>query len=132
MGKYTALLAIAIGLFPSFDSFAQTPEQQQLWEAQRAQALAEEKTKAEHLAREREARKADPMAWVRTLSPMTAGGWEFRAVANDGSWAIYRTNQTTKRSLKLVTFCLQHECAESKSGSEGKFLTVVQKVQEAC
>ena len=132
MGKYTALLAIAIGLFLSFDSAGQTPEQQQLWEAQRAQALADEKTKAERLARERGARRADPMAWVRTLNPMTAGGWEFRAVANDGSWAIYSTNHQIKRSGKLVSVWLRQEYAEPQSGSEGKFLSVVQKVQYDC
>jgi hypothetical protein len=132
MGKYTALLAIAIGLFLSFDSAGQTPEQQQLWEAQRAQAFADEKTKAERLARERGARRADPMAWVRTLNPMTAGGWEFRAVANDGSWAIYSTNHQIKRSGKLVSVWLRQEYAEPQSGSEGKFLSVVQKVQYDC
>jgi hypothetical protein len=132
MSKYTALLAIAIGLFLSFDSAGQTPEQQQLWEAQRAQALADEKTKAERLAREREARRANPMAWVRTLNPMTAGGWEFRAVANDGSWAIYSTNHQIKRSGKLVSVWLRQEYAEAQSGSEGKFLSVVQKVQYDC
>jgi Tfp pilus assembly protein FimT len=136
MGKYGALLAmiaiVATGFFVSVDSAGQTPEQQQLWEAQRAQALADEKTKAERLARERAVRKADPMAWVRTLNPMTAGGWEFRAVANDGSWATYSTDHQMKRSGKLVSVWLRQEYAEPQSGSEGKFSSVVQKVQYDC
>jgi hypothetical protein len=136
MGKYTGLLAmsaiVAIGLLVSFGSAGQTPEQQKLWDAQRAQALADEEMKAARLAREREVRKADPMAWVRALNPMTAGGWEFRAVANDGSWATYSTNHQMKRSGKLISVWLRQEFAEPQSGSEGKFLSIVQKVQYDC
>ena len=55
----------------------QTPEQQKMWDEQRAQAQAQEKVIAERLAKEREVRRADPMAWVRTLDPMTSGGWVF-------------------------------------------------------
>jgi hypothetical protein len=55
--------------------------------AARASA-AENKAKAERLAQQRAARRADPMSWVRTLNPMATGGWEFRGVAADGSWAI--------------------------------------------
>jgi hypothetical protein len=136
MGKYTGLIAlsalIVIGPFVNSDSAGQTPEQQQLWDAQRAEAAAVEKARAERLARERAARKADPMAWVRTLNPMAAGGWEFRAVANDGSWATYSSSHQMKRSGKLVSVWLRQEYAEPQSGSEGKFLSVVQKVQYDC
>jgi hypothetical protein len=124
--------AIGSGLFSSFNGAAQTPEQAQIWEAQRVQALADERTKAERLAREREARKADPMAWVRTLNPMTAGGWEFRAVANDGSWAAYSTNHQMKRSGALVTVWLRQEYAEPQPGNNGKYSSVVEKIQYDC
>src|SRR5271155_931241 len=60
-------------------TLAQTPEQEKLWEAQRVQRAAEDKAKADLLLRQRAARKADPMAWVRTLHPMTEGGWVFRS-----------------------------------------------------
>ena len=53
--------------------------------------------RAEQLARERAARKANPMAWVRTLDPMASGGWEFRSVATDGSWAIFASTHQLKR-----------------------------------
>jgi hypothetical protein len=136
MWKYTGLLAmsavIGTGLFGSVDSAGQTPEQQQLWETQRAQARADERAKAEQTAREREARKAEPMAWVRTLDPMAAGGWEFRAVANDGSWADYSTNHQMKRSGQLVTVWLRQEYAEPQMGINGKYMSVVQKVQYDC
>ena len=136
MGKFTGPIAlsalVAIGFFVIRDSAGQTPEQQQQWDAQRAQAAVVEKAKAERLAREREARKADPMSWVRTLNPMTAGGWEFRAVANDGSWATYSSSHQMKRSGKLVTVWLRQEYAEPQSGSEGRYLSVVQKVQYDC
>jgi hypothetical protein len=128
------LLSIAIGssLFSSFDSAAQTPEQAQIWEAQRVRALADERAKAERLAGEREARKVDPMAWVRTLNPMTAGGWEFRAVANDGSWAAYSTSHQMKRGGALVTVWLRQEYAEPQVGSSGKYSSVGEKVQYDC
>ena len=85
MHKYTgwtAIAAVAAALFSAAQSVGQTPEQEKMWEAERARALAEGKIKAEQLAQEREARSADPMAWVRTLDPMSSGGWEFRAVDN--------------------------------------------------
>ena len=53
----------------------QTPEEQKQWEAQRAQMQVEAKAKADLLAQQRAARRADPMSWVRTLDPMSAGGW---------------------------------------------------------
>ena len=80
-------------------SFAQTPEEQKVWEVRSARsAKPTRKPKAEVLLKQREARKADPMAWVRTLHPMTEGGWQFRAVAPDGSWAAFRTEHQLKRS----------------------------------
>jgi hypothetical protein len=136
MRQHTVLLAmtVAIGasLFVSFNAAGQTPEQAQVWEAQRAQALADERAKAERLVRDREVRKADPMAWVRTLNPMTAGGWEFRAVASDGSWAAYSTNHQMKRGGQLVTVWLRQEYAEPQAGSSGKYSSVVEKVQYDC
>jgi hypothetical protein len=128
------MMSIATGssLLSSFNSAAQSTEQVQIWEAQRVQALAEEKAKAQRLAGEREARRADPMAWVQTLNPMTAGGWEFRAVANDGSWAAYSTNHQMKRGGALVTVWLRHEYAEPQAGSSGKYSSVVEKVQYDC
>ncbi|HWJ36133.1 MAG TPA: surface-adhesin E family protein [Steroidobacteraceae bacterium] len=136
MWKYTGPLALTAvlgtGLFVSFRSAGQTPEQMQTWETQRLQALADERSKVERLARDREARKADPMAWVRTLNPMTAGGWEFRAVANDGSWAAFSTHHQMKRSGQLVTVWLRQEYAEPQVGSSGKYSSVVEKVQYDC
>jgi hypothetical protein len=112
---------------------AQTPEQQQMWDAQRAQAAAENKAKAERLALERAARKADPMSWVRTLNPMAAGGWQFRAVATDGSWAIYSTDHQLKRSGHTVTVWLRQEFPEMQRDSGGDlYLSTVEKVQFDC
>jgi hypothetical protein len=136
MQRHTGLIALTVatgaGLLASFSSSGQTPEQAQIWEAQRVQALANERTKAERLAGEREARKTDPMAWVRTLNPMTAGGWEFRAVAGDGSWAAYSTNHQMKRGGQLVTVWLRQEYAEPQAGNDGKYLSVVEKIQYDC
>ncbi len=112
---------------------AQTPEQQELWDAQRAQAQADERTKAEKLAAQRAARKADPMAWVRTLNPLTAGGWQFRSVAPDGSWASFSTERQMKRSGHLVTAWLREEYPEpQRSGSGGIYISYVEKLQYDC
>jgi hypothetical protein len=112
---------------------AQTPEQTKLWEAQRAQAQAEERAKAERLAAQRAARKADPMAWVRTLNPMSSGGWQFRAVAPDGSWASFSTEHQMKRSGHLVTAWLRQEYPEPQRNSGGNvYLSNVEKVQYDC
>src|SRR5271154_1033387 len=112
---------------------AQTPEQEQLWAAQKAQAQAEEKVKAERLAQQREARKADPMAWVRTLNPMSAGGWQFRAVAADGSWAAFSTEHQMKRSGHLVTVWIRQEYPEPQRGGGGDiYLSNVEKIQYDC
>jgi hypothetical protein len=112
---------------------AQTPAQQTLWEAQRAEATAAAKLRAEQLERDRAARKADPMAWVRTLDPMTSGGWEFRSVANDGSWAAFGTDHQMKRSGKIVSIWLRQEFAEAQHDANGDaYLSVVQKTDYDC
>ncbi len=114
-------------------ALAQTPEQEKLWEAQRAQIQADEKAKAERLAREREARRAEPMAWVRTLDPMSPGGWEFRAVGADGSWATFSTDHQLKRSGHLVTAWLRQEYAEPHRSPAGDtYSSDVEKVQYDC
>jgi hypothetical protein len=112
---------------------AQTPEQEKMWAAQRAQAQADEKARAEQLAKQREARKADPMAWVRTLNPMSAGGWQFRSVAGDGSWASFSTNHQMKRSGHLVTVWVRQEYPEPQRSSGGDiYLSNVEKIQYDC
>ena len=111
---------------------AQTPEQQKLWDAQRAQSHADEKAKADLLAVQRAARRADPMAWVRTLNPMTAGGWQFRAVGPDGSWATFSTEHQMKRSGHLVTVWLREEYPEPQRGSGDIYFSYVQKIQYDC
>jgi hypothetical protein len=112
---------------------AQTPEQTKIWEEQRAQKQAEDKVKAERLAAQRAARKADPMAWVRTLNPMSSGGWQFRAVAPDGSWASFSTEHQLKRSGHLVTAWLRQEYPEPQRSSGGNvYLSNVERVQYDC
>jgi hypothetical protein len=128
-----ASLVWAAVLLPVTPGVAQTPEQQQLWDAQRAQSLAAAKARAEQLERERAARKADPMSWVRTLDPLTSGGWEFRTVAEDGSWAAYSTDHQLKRSGKIVTIWLRQEFAEPQHDANGdNYLSTVQKVDYDC
>jgi hypothetical protein len=112
---------------------AQTPEQAKMWEEQRVQKQAEDKAKAERLAAQRAARKADPMAWVRTLNPMSSGGWQFRAVAPDGSWASFSTEHQLKRSGHLVTAWLRQEYPEPQRSSGGNvYLSNVERVQYDC
>jgi hypothetical protein len=114
-------------------AFGQTPEQERLWEVQRAQALAEEKAKAESLAKQRQARRADPMSWVRTLDPMSPGGWVFRAVGADGSWATFSTDHQLKRSGHVVTAWLRREFPEPQRNAAGEvYLSDVEKVQYDC
>ena len=136
MWKTPRLLAmtavVGASLFASVDSAGQTPAQAELWEQQRTQALADEQARASQLYREREARRADPMAWVRTLDPMAAGGWEFRAVAADGSWATYSTTHQMKRAGSQVTVWLRQEYAEPQAVGSGKYLSVVEKIQYDC
>ena len=112
---------------------AQTPEQTKMWEAQRAQAQEESKAKAERLAAQRAARKADPMAWVGTLNPMTAGGWQFRGVAPDGSWASFSTDHQMKRSGRLITVWLREEYPEpQRNGGGDIYFSYVEKIQYDC
>ncbi|MDP8985524.1 MAG: hypothetical protein M3N97_10870 [Pseudomonadota bacterium] len=137
MRNYLSVLSmtgvIGMGLLLSDEGAGQTPEQAQMWEVQRAQKLAAQQAVAEQLAREREARRTDPMAWVRTLDPMTSGGWEFRSVASDGSWADYSTTHQMKRAGHLVTVWLRQEYAEPQvSSGGGRYLSVVEKVQYDC
>jgi hypothetical protein len=111
----------------------QTPEQQKMWEAQRAQTQADEKAKAERLATQREVRRADPMAWVRTLDPMSPGGWVFRTVGADGSWATFSTEHQLTRSGHLVTAWLRQEYPEPQRSAAGDvYLSDVEKVQYDC
>ena len=123
---------VGTSLFAIADSAGQTPAQAEMWEQQRAQALADEQARAAQLSREREARRANPMAWVRTLNSMAAGGWEFRAVAADGSWATYSTTHQMKRAGSQVTVWLRQEYAEPQAGGSGKYLSVVEKIQYDC
>jgi hypothetical protein len=112
---------------------AQTPEQTKMWEEQRVQAQAAEKLKAERLTAQRAARKADPMAWVHTLNPMAEGGWQFRTVAPDGSWASFSTEHQMKRSGHLVTVWLREEYPEPQRASSGDiYLSYVEKIQYDC
>jgi hypothetical protein len=123
----------AVGVLQSAFCLAQTPEQQKLWDAQRARAQADEKTRAEKLASQRAARKADPMSWVGTLNPLAAGGWQFRSVASDGSWAAFSTEHQLKRSGHLVTAWLRQEYPEpQRSSSGGVYLSYVEKIQYDC
>jgi hypothetical protein len=136
MWKTPPLLAmtavVGASLLASANSPGQTPEQAELWEQQRAQAAAEEQARAAQLSRAREARRTNPMSWVKTLDPMAAGGWEFRAVAADGSWATYSTTHQIKRAGSQVTVWLRQEYAEPQTGSNGKYLSVVEKIQYDC
>jgi hypothetical protein len=112
---------------------AQTPEQEKLWSAQRAQTQADQKTKADLLAAQRAARRADPMAWVRTLNPLAAGGWQFRAVAPDGSWASFSTEHQMKRSGRLITVWLRQEYPEPQRSNNGDiYFSYVEKTQFDC
>lgn len=126
-----ALLAASAALFASSAS-GQTPEQQKAWDADRERAVAAEKARADQLARERAARKADPMAWVRTLDPMPSGGWEFRSVATDGSWAMFSSTHQLKRTGQTVTVWMRHEYAEAQTGEDGQYLSAVDKEQYDC
>jgi hypothetical protein len=133
--RQVAAMAAAVAIYARAGPAAvgQTPEQEKMWAEQRAQAQAEEKAKAERLARQREARRADPMAWVRTLDPLSSGGWTFRSVGADGSWATYSTEHQMKRSGHLVTAWLRREFPEpQRSGAGDVYLSDVEKVQYDC
>jgi hypothetical protein len=128
----TAML-IAMGATHYSNVAGQTPEEQKLWEAQRAQIHADEKAKADLLAKQRDARRADPMAWVRTLDPMSQGGWVFRAVGADGSWATFSTEHQMKRSGHTVTVWLRQEYPEPQRSADGDvYVSDVEKIQYDC
>ncbi|HEY0747179.1 MAG TPA: surface-adhesin E family protein [Steroidobacteraceae bacterium] len=128
-----SVLAAGMFLLPGFSPFAQTPEQKQMWDAQRAASQADAKARAEQLAIQRAARKADPMAWVRTLNPLISGGWQFRAVAPDGSWASFGTDHQLKRSGHLITVWLREEYPEPQRSSGGEtYMSYVEKIQYDC
>ena len=112
---------------------SQTPEQEKEWAAERERSNQAALARAEQLARERAARKANPMGWVRTLDPMASGGWEFRSVAADGSWAIFTSTHQLKRSGHMVTMWLRREFAEPQQDPDGnRYLSDVEKVQFQC
>jgi len=112
---------------------AQTPEQAKMWEAERVQAQAEQKARAEQLAAQRAARKADPMGWVRTLDPMSAGGWTFRAVGAEGTWATFSTDHQLKHSGHTVTVWLRQEFPEPQKSPDGDFYSSdVERLQFDC
>ena len=128
-----AAMLIAVGVVHNSAVLGQTPEEQKLWEAQRAQMHADEKAKADLLAKQRDARKADPMAWVRTLDPMSQGGWTFRAVGTDGSWATFSTEHQMKRSGHQVTLWLRQEYPEPQRNADGDvYVSDVEKIQYDC
>lgn len=125
LGSAALLVALACA--------AQTPDDQKAWDAQRAQALADQKIRAAQLEKERAARQANPMAWVKTLDPLTSGGWEFRTVADDGSWASFSTTHQMKRSGKIVSVWLRQEFAEPQLDPSGDaYLSIVQKIDYDC
>ncbi len=131
--RFAAMVLVAICLVYRSVAVAQTPEQEKMWAEQRAQVQAEDRAKAERLAKEREARRAEPMAWVRTLDPMSSGGWTFRSVAGDGSWVIYSTEHQMKRSGRLVTAWLRREYAEpQRTGGGDAYMSDVEKIQYDC
>jgi len=72
------------------------------------------------------------MGWVRTLDPMSAGGWEFRAVATDGSWATFSSTHQIKRSGQVVTVWLREEYAEPQTGGGSPYSSLVEKAQYDC
>ena len=111
---------------------SQTPEQEKEWAAERERSNQAALARAEQLARERAARKANPMGWVRTLDPMASGGWEFRSVAADGSWAIFTSTHQLKRSGQIVTGWIRYEYAEPQAGQGNPYMSAVEKQEYDC
>jgi hypothetical protein len=130
--RVPAAAAALLSALVASSASGQTPEQQKAWDADRERAVAAEKAQAEQLARQRAVRKADPMGWVRTLDPLTSGGWEFRSVAGDGSWALFSSTHQFKRSGQTVTVWMRHEYAEPQTGEDGRYLSAVEKEQYDC
>ena len=127
-----ALTAAAIVLAGASRGIGQTPEQEKAWAEDRARADADAKAAQERLAAERAARKADPMAWVRTLDPMTIGGWEFRSVASDGSWAVFSSTHQLKRSGPDGHGVDAARVRRTAAGDGGPYLSAVEKTQFDC
>jgi hypothetical protein len=128
-----ALMLIGISSLIHSVAFAQTPEETKAWEAQRAKTRADELLKLELLDKQRLARKSDPMAWVHTLDPMSQGGWVFRAVGSDGSWAVFSTDHQMKRSGRQVTLWLRQEYPEMQKSQGGdNYWSDVEKMQYDC
>lgn len=133
LGRIGIALLASSGLLRGERVLAQTPEQEKMWEEQRAQRQLVEKSRLEKLAAQRAARKADPMAWVGTLNPLTDGGWQFRSVAPDGSWASFSTEHQLKRSGHLVTAWLREEYPEAQRSDSGNtYWSYVEKIQYDC
>jgi hypothetical protein len=63
---------------------------------------------------------------------MTNGGWEFRSVASDGSWAVFSSTHQFKRSGQIVTVWMRQEYAEPQIGDGGPYMSAVQKTQYDC
>jgi hypothetical protein len=132
-GRVGAALLAGFYLVHGEACVAQTPEQQKMWDEQRAQRQLDEKSRMEKLAAQRAARKADPMAWVHTLNPLSDGGWQFRSVAPDGSWASFSTEHQLKRSGHLVTAWLREEYPEPQRSESGNiYQSYVEKIQYDC
>src|SRR5277367_7120515 len=110
----------------------QTPEQEKQWAVERERANQAAQARAEQLARERAARKANPMGWVRTLDPMSSGGWEFRSVASDGSWATFASTHQLKRSGQIVTGWMRYEYAEPQTDKGNPYMSAVEKQEYDC
>ena len=73
------------------------------------------------------------MAWVRTLDPMAQGGWKFRAVGADGSWATFSTEHQMQRSRHQVTVWLRQEYPEPQRNADGDvYSSDVEKIQYDC
>jgi hypothetical protein len=131
--RWAAMAACGAALLAGAENAgSQTPEQQQQWAAERERSNQAAQARAEQLARERAARKANPMAWVHTLDPMTSGGWEFRSVATDGSWAIYASTHQLKRKGQITTGWIRYEYAEPQTGQGTPYLSVVEKQEYDC
>jgi hypothetical protein len=111
---------------------SQTPEQARQWAEERERSDQAAQVRAAQLARERAARKANPMAWVHTLDPIASGGWEFRSVATDGSWAIFTSTHQLKRSGQIVTGWIRYEYAEPQAGEGNPYMSAVERQEYDC
>jgi hypothetical protein len=129
--RWAAVCAVAL-LGGTENAGSQTPEQERQWAAERERSNQAAQARAEQLARERAARKANPMAWVRTLDPMANGGWEFRSVANDGSWATFASTHQLKRKGQIATGWIRYEYAEPQTGQGNPYLSAVEKQEYDC